>query len=157
MKLKLLPFLMLLTVAATAQTLPTDAGVDAPVVSSNLFTAEDTLRAIHNLCRSRRIGGAIMGPPAIAADLIITQIDIDAERRRNSMNSGFSFKPSYGFTLTVYTILTGPFIAVGMHKLIYFSNARETKVMNEFKRSHTLPRKVKKELKPRFFMQPKSK
>ncbi len=93
-----------------------------------------------------------MGPPAIAADLIATQVDIDAQRKRDNF-----FKPSYGFTLTVYTILTGPFIAVGMHKLIYFSNARETKVMNEFKRSHKLPRKVKKELKPRFFNQPKNK
>ena len=59
--------------------------------------------------------------------------------------------------MLIYGIFTGPFMAVGMHKLIYFSNARETKVINGFKRSHSLPRKVKKELKPKFFMQPKNK
>jgi hypothetical protein len=92
-----------------------------------------------------------MGPPSVAAWLIAAQIQTNADRKLNNM-----FKPSFGENLFVYGLFTGPLIAVGMHKLIYFSKARETKVINEFKRSHALPRKVKKELKPRFFVQPKN-
>jgi hypothetical protein len=147
----MLLLIMLLTGPAIAQTIPANTVVSTPALIPEPFTADDTLRAVHNLFRSRRIGGAIMGPPAIAADLIAAQID-----RSNTPANSF-FKPSYGETMLIYGVFAGPFIAVGMHKLIYFSKARETKVMNEFKRSHKLPRKVKKELKPRFFIKQKHK
>jgi hypothetical protein len=150
--LRVLSILLLLTVAASAKTTVATAKMITPDRKAPQFTTDDTVRAIHSLFKSRRTGGVIMATSAIGGDLILAGIAAASEAKQDT---GFEF--GFGFHAILIGFVAAPLTAVSIRKRLYFTHAREKRVVDEYTTNHKLPYAVRRRLLPRFFEQPANK
>ncbi|MGY2134158.1 hypothetical protein ACW9KT_18140 [Hymenobacter sp. HD11105] len=144
--------LLLLPVAASAQTTPATAETTSSSLNTQQFTRDDTVRAIHNLFMSRRTGGVIMATSAIAGDLILAGIATASEDNQNSF-----LRLNFGAHAIMIGVIAAPLAAVGIRKRLYFTHAREKRVVDEYTTKQRLPYAVRRRLLPRFFERPSNK
>ncbi|WP_133274045.1 hypothetical protein [Hymenobacter radiodurans] len=120
-------------------------------VDPRQFTADDTVRAIHNLFESRRSGGIVLTGGAIGGDLLAAKLATESEQNQNSW-----WRLSFGDHAVLFGIIAAPIAAVGIRKIVSYRGGRERRVIADFRTTHKLPYKIQRRLNPTFFAQPKS-
>lgn len=113
----------------------------------NQYLTNDTAQAIITLYGRRQAGGVGW---VVSSALAATRIALSGGS--SSSPSGYvDREPApVGAALLVST----PFIAYGVSKLVRFSNGRLDRVLNDYAAGQPLPRSLRRKLKPRFFAQP---
>ncbi|QNP52858.1 hypothetical protein H9L05_03845 [Hymenobacter qilianensis] len=120
-------------------------------LNHNQLTADDTVRAIHNLFKSRRSGGIILTGSAIAGNLLAAYAATESQDE----NSFLAF--SFGNHALMFGTIAAPLAAVGIRKIISYRGGRERRVIHDFRTTRKLPYKIQRRLTPAFFAQPAGK
>ncbi|WP_460500163.1 hypothetical protein [Hymenobacter agri] len=101
--------------------------------SSHLYTATDTVQAIHRLFKARRTGGYILTGGAVIFTRIV-------------------FTSAGTVPAGVFGVVVGGIPAViGFGKIVRFSMSSENKVVEDFEKTKTLPKSIRRRLKREYF------
>lgn len=149
MRFLFLLFLVLLVIRARAQTVPENSyATHNPAVTPQPFTQADTVRALHNLFKSRRNTGAWLAGSS-AGVVAITGVGTLADN--NSQSHASYFNPSAGEASLFVGILLLPAWMPGLITLSNFTKKREQFTIAEYQRTKKIPRKLQKKLSAKFF------
>jgi hypothetical protein len=140
-----LVLLLLFTIRANAQKASSNADSAKVVIAPTQFTHADTVRALHNLFKSKRSTGGWLAYGSAA----FTGIAALAESNDKDKPGHLSF--GIGGTILLSAIGLAPAWIPGTVTLIRFTKKRELEALAEFERTNQIPRNLRKKLKRRFF------
>ncbi|WP_426061063.1 hypothetical protein [Hymenobacter sp. B1770] len=147
MHLKALQFLMLLATTAAGQNAAApEHGANSAAIATRQLTPADTVRALHELFKSRRTRGALLlggtGAVVLAGNIVL----------HNDPGFPSSDKTNDAVVASSIALLyAAPLWVVGTSQLMRFSKKKEAAIINGFTTKHTLPNKIQRRLKPSLF------
>ncbi|WP_345052832.1 hypothetical protein [Hymenobacter glaciei] len=148
MKFALTLLLLLFTMKATAQTTVSSINLPSRVSTPLQFTCADTVRALHNLFKSKRsTGGWLTGSSAFFTTL--TGVGTLADN--NGKNCGGYFCPDTLGSALIIGIGPAPAWIPGSISLIRFNKRKEMAEIDKYEKTQKLPRYLQRRLAGRFF------
>lgn len=141
--------LLFLALTATAQTAPVvkDLASTTEIIPQQ-FTSADTIRALHNLFKSKRsTGGLLTGGSAF----FTTLAGIGTLADNNGKNCGGYFCPDTVGSALIIGIGTAPAWIPGSISLIRFNKRKETAEIENYTKTRKLPLYLQRRLAGRFF------
>ena len=142
---RILPIFFLFATTAFAQTVPAPGST---LAKSNQFTAPDTVRALHNLFKSRRNTGRWLFGGS-AAITVITGLGTLADN--NGKGNSAYYSPDALSAALIIGIGLAPVWIPGFITLSRFSSKREGKAVEEYERTRIVNPRLQKKLSARFF------
>jgi hypothetical protein len=136
---------LLFTLTAHAQKVSSNTDSAKVVIAPTQFTHADTVRALHNLFKSKRSTGGWLAYGSAA----LKGVGVVAESNDKGKPGHLSF--GVGGTILLYAIGLAPAWIPGTVTLIRFTKKREQKAIDEFERTKEIPHNLRKKLKGRFF------
>ena len=147
MKFAIVPAL-LFSLTANAQKTTSNVDSAKAVVVPMQFTHTDTVRALHNLFKSRRSTGSwLVG----GSTFFTTLTGIGTLADNNGKNCGGYFCPDAIGSALIIGIGTAPAWIPGSISLIRFNKKREKAVIEEYEKTQILPLYVHRRLAGRFY------
>ena len=139
---------LLFTLTTNAQQASPNADSAETVIALTQFTQADTVRALHNLFKSRRnTGGWLAGGSAAVTGIGV----INTLASPNGKDcAGYFCMDALG-TLIFSGILLAPAWIPGSISLVRFSNRKERLEIEKYEQTRTLPPYIKRRLSTRFF------
>ena len=139
---------LLFTITANAQKATPNVDSAKRVIAPTQFTHTDTVRALHNLFKSRRsIGGWLVGGSAF----FTTFTGVGTLAGSNGKNCDGYFCPDAVGSALIIGIGTAPAWIPGSISLIRFNKRKEIAVTEEYKKTKKLPLYVQRRLAGRFY------
>ena len=140
---------LLFTMTANAQRTSLKADSAKIVIVPTQFTHADTVRALHNLFKSRRsTGGWLVGGSAFFTAFTGVGTLVD---NNNGKNCGGYFCPDAVGSALIIGIGTAPGWIPGSISLIRFSKRRELAVIEKYEKTRKLPLYVQRQVTGRFY------
>ena len=139
---------LLFTLTANAQKSSPNADLAKAIVAPKQFTHADTVRALHNLFKSKRNTGSWLAYSS-AATTAIAGIGTLADNNGKGHDPYFS-PDAVGASLLIGIGLAPAWIP-GTVTLMRFTKKREQKAIDEFELTKEIPHNLRKKLKIRFF------
>lgn len=139
---------LLFTITANAQEASPKVDSAKTVIVPTQFSHADTVRALHNLFKSRRsTGGWLVGGSAFLT--AFTGVGTLADN--NGKNCGGYFCPDAVGSALIIGIGTAPAWIPGSISLIRFNKKKEIAVTEEYEKTGKLPSYVQRKLAGRFY------
>ncbi|MDB5268518.1 MAG: hypothetical protein JWP58_1558 [Hymenobacter sp.] len=139
---------LLFTITASAQKASPKADSARTVIAPTPFTHADTVRALHNLFKSRRnIGRWFTGSSAG----IIAIAGLGTLADNNGQGNGGYFNPDAGTMSLLFGIALSPFWIPGTITLFKFTKKKEQFAIAEFERTGKTTHNLRRKLSRRFF------
>ena len=136
-----LPIFMLLTTTSVAQVNQPNPDSSRAVNAPTPFTHADTIRALHNLFKSKR---STAGWLAYGSAGAIAVVGLGTLADNNGRGHSGYYNPNAQEAPLLFGILSAPFWVPGTVTLIRFTKKREQKAMEESERTNQIPPNLRK-------------